>query len=256
MRKRMLVNVSWIVIVHLLIGSARVVQAEAPKPSKKNGASLPVSKEPNKPRPPVPHNEPLRISLVVRDSPYNRGAEECVLEGGTANTQPLTIAILAPQHTPVVQVSPALYWYVSENSRCPVGVTLINEQTNQVILDVTIPPPVAPGVHYLRLSDYQVQLVPGLKYAWSVALVHEQKEGNLVASVDIERSEMPADLRVKLTEANTKNVPALYEEAGFSYEALAALFDLTTQSPKDEQLRGQRAALLEKIGIKEVNHQP
>lgn len=200
--------------------------------------------------------EPLPIILVsVRDAPfsYPRGAEKCRESGETEAGNP-SLAILASQSIRTTQEAPTLYWYLSTATACRVEVTVIETQTGEVVVDATLMPPLPPGIHSVRLADYNQRLMPGRRYAWSVALVPEvnDRAKDIVVNAGLEYV-VPSDtLRAKLAQATISAMSSLYAEAGFSYDALTAILALTKETPNASGLREQRIALLEKIGIKEV----
>jgi len=47
-------------------------------------------------------------------------------------------------------------------------------------------------------------------------------------------------------------VPTLYAETGFWYDAMTAISELIQAAPNDSGFRAQRAALLEQVGLREA----
>ena len=47
-------------------------------------------------------------------------------------------------------------------------------------------------------------------------------------------------------------MPSIYAESGIWYDAIMAISELIEASPKDMNLRKQRAGLLEQVGLPEV----
>lgn len=197
--------------------------------------------------------EPLQISLLVRDSPYQRGAEKCKVSSETGARDPF-LAILASQTTRTAQKAPSLYWYLSQATACRVEATLVETQTGQTLVDVTLTPPLSSGIYSVRLADHDWSLAPGRRYAWSVSLVPEVEDRakDIIVSVDFEYVEPTNDLRARLAEATKSAIPSIYAEAGFYYDALAAILESTRETPNAAGLREQRKALLEKVGLQEI----
>jgi len=165
------------------------------------------------------------------------------------------LSVLAPDHTGLTaQDQPSLFWYVSNQTAHPVELTIIDDQTVQPLLALRIDVPVQPGVRHVRLSEHDIHFMLGKQYKWFVALVvdPDRRSKDVVAGGAIERVELPQALREKLAQAEKAEVPYLYAEAGFWYDALAAISDLIDAAPDDPVLRKQRASLLEQVDLPEI----
>lgn len=197
--------------------------------------------------------EPLQISLLVRDSPYQRGAEKCRVSTETGASGP-SLAILASQTTQTTREAPPLYWYLSQATTCRVEITLIETQTGQTLADITLMPPLLPGVHSVRLVKRGQHLALGSRYAWSVSLVPDidDRAKDIVVSVDLEYVKLPDTLRARLAGVTSLAMSSIYAEAGFYYDALVTVLELTKEAPNTLELRKQRIALLEKVGLQET----
>jgi len=192
--------------------------------------------------------------------PPLRGAPATRVGGGTRNTgsKILTLSALAPNEAGfTVSDKPTLYWYLSESLDTPVELTItptgkLHEATPPV-LEITLKPPVARGVHALRLGDHGVVLKPGVEYQWFVAVISNpaQRSNDVVAGGSIIRmadSPIPAQLR-QVPQARWH---AVYAEGGVWYDAIDQLSRSISARPADRQLRQQRAALLEQVGLPEA----
>jgi len=201
-----------------------------------------------------PAAEPLKISLVVRDSPYQRGAEKCRASGEPEAGAP-SLAILASRTFQTVQETPFLYWYLSQATACRIEVTLIEMQSGEAIIDAAFIPPLSAGIY--SVTDYKHPLKPGSRYIWSVSLVPEvdDRAKDIVVSVDLEYIEPPGALRAGLARATRLTVPTIFAEAGFHYDALTAALALTREAPNAPGVREQRRALLAEVGIQESSHE-
>jgi hypothetical protein len=191
--------------------------------------------------------------------PPLRGAPGGRVGGGTRGTgaeQAFVLSVLAPNHTGLtVSEQPALFWFISKPSSYPVELTFVDPQKTEPLIEQRLDPPVAAGIHKVRLSDHGIRLAPGVPYQWYVAVVPDtaRRSKDILAGGTIERIASPADLAAKLSSAPKTQVPSLYAQAGLWYDALGALGDLIDQAPQDGSLRDQRSALLRQVGLPGTN---
>jgi len=213
--------------------------------------------------PPQPEAEKATTGAAPTPTVYKpplRGAPATRVGGGTRNTgsKILTLSALAPNEAGyTVSDKPTLYWYLSESLDTPVELTItptgkLHEATPPV-LEITLKPPVARGVHALRLGDHGVVLKPGVEYQWFVAVISNpaQRSNDVVAGGSIIRladSAIPAQLQ-QVPQARWAGV---YAEGGVWYDAIDQLSRSISATPADRQLRQQRAALLEQVGLPEA----
>src|SRR5262245_28430005 len=164
-----------------------------------------------------------------------------------------TLAVLAPKdHTGLTgQAQPVLYWYLSQEARHPVEIILTDRQSVKPLLVIHLDPPLQPGMQRVRLADYNMHLVPGVLYKWSVSLIIDatQRSHDVLMAGTIERIELPNDLGGQLVHANTMTSARLYATAGLWYDTIAALSALIDATPQDTGLRQQRAMVLEQEGL-------
>jgi hypothetical protein len=164
-----------------------------------------------------------------------------------------TLAVLAPQaHTGLtVQEQPVLYWYLSQETRHPVEIILTDQQRVKPLLAMRLNPPLQPGMQRVRLADYNVRLIPGVLYTWSVALIRDaaQRSYDVMTAGTIERVALPEALQGQLVHANTMTAARLYATEGLWYDTIAALSELIDARPQDIALRQQRATVLEQEGL-------
>ena len=183
-------------------------------------------------------------STAVSYKPPLRGAPATRVGGGTRSVgaQALTVNVLAPNETGfTTRDKPTVYWYVSESLNTPVELTLTTTEPLKdavpTALELTLQPPIAKGVHALRLGDHGVTLKPGVEYQWFVAVVGNpaQRSNDVVAGGGIKRI-----------------APAEAAADGVWYDALDRLSQQISANPADARLRQQRAALLEQVGLREA----
>jgi hypothetical protein len=173
-----------------------------------------------------------------------RGGPATRVGGGTRSVgaSPLTLSVLAPNETGLTtRANPTVYWYVSEPLNNPVELTLTStEPLKDAVppaLELTLQPPIAKGVHALRLGDHGVTLKPGVEYQWFVAVVVNpaQRSNDVVSGGGIKRI------------AGAEAV-----QDGAWYDAIDQLSREISANPADARLRQQRAALLEQAGLREA----
>jgi hypothetical protein len=166
------------------------------------------------------------------------------------------LSVLAPDHSGLtVSEQPSLYWFISTGTSAPVELTVTDPNAAQPLLELRIPPPVKAGVHRLRLTDHGVKLAPGIAYRWYVSVVSEsgRRSRDVLAGGTIERADGPPGLGARVSQASRSDLPFIYADAGFWYDALAAVSDLIEAKPEDVALRKQRAALMAQVGLPEIN---
>lgn len=201
---------------------------------------------------------PQPVSLPAPQyKPPLRGAPGGRVGGGTRGGEAdlPSPSVLAPEHVGLTgEEQPSLYWFLPKSTSLLVEVTVIEAQAIKPLLEMRLAAPLTPGVHRLRLGDHGVRLVPGVQYQWFVALVRDPdyRSKDILAGGGIERIELPEALRTRLLRAGKIELPNLYAEAGIWYDAVAAISDLIESRPDDPVLRGQRAALLDQVGLQEV----
>ena len=127
------------------------------------------------------------------------------------------LQVLAPQHTALTaQAQPVLYWYLTETNDQPVEINLIQQNSEQTLLQKHLPVGLTAGIQKIRLSDDSVTLQVGENYQWSVALVGPNglsREALVKATL---RYEFPkTDLALVEQKA----------EAGYWYDALQVLIE-------------------------------
>jgi Domain of Unknown Function (DUF928) len=187
-------------------------------------------------------------------NPPKRGAPGGRVGGGTRGIQRevFVLSVLAPDHSGfTTNEQPSLYWFISNATSLPVELTVMDPQGVQPILETRLPVPVTPGVHRIRLADYNVHLAPGAAYRWFVAVVPDadRRSKDIMAGGAIERVEMPEELKAKVAKAAKSDLPSLYGEAGLWYDTVAAISELIDAAPQDQALHKQRTALLSQVGL-------
>lgn len=188
--------------------------------------------------------------------PRERGRARHSAAGGTRTQSRrggLEVAVLAPADVALTtRAQPVLYWYVSESTDERIDITLTDDASIDPLLEMTVPPPVAAGIHALDLSAHGVSLEAGRTYRWNIAVVRDadRRSTDALAEGMIERTGTSPSLERSLAEASRRFAP--YALSGIWYDALAELRSALAANPDDRGLRRQEVALLEQIELPAV----
>jgi hypothetical protein len=156
-----------------------------------------------------------------------------------------TVLVLAPDHVGrTASASPTLYFFLDRDVDAPIEISVVDPNAIEPLAELTFSPPRTAGIHAVPLAGRGVALKPGVVYRWSAAIVRdaESRSGDVVASGAIERS----GAAPKPANADT------LAQAGFFYDALAAVSGEIDAHPGDARYRARRAALLEQVGLAKV----
>jgi hypothetical protein len=191
-------------------------------------------------------SEPAKASLMPMFKPTNLGAPMTRMGGATRSatgTVPRTEALVPEVAGHTLQAQPVLYFAL-------IGVDPINP-----MLEATLKGPFEPGIQRIQLADHGVKLLPGLDYQWFVRVIPnpDQRLYDRVVGGGIQRVEPSAELDAKLAAARQGDAHYALAEAGIWYDALDSLSVQIDASPENENLRAQRAALFDQVGLEDVN---
>lgn len=187
---------------------------------------------------------------AITYKPPLRGAPAGRVGGGTRGTdrESFQLMVLAPNHAgQTVSAQPTLYWYISKVTTYPVELTITERGAEKPLLEEVIKGPERGGIQAVRLADHGVALKKNTQYKWFVTLVtdsaYRSKDilaGGIITPVDAPES------------VAGKEDPYLYAQEGLWYDAFDALSERIEAEPGNTELRMERAALLEQVGLKEV----
>lgn len=175
---------------------------------------------------------------------------------GTNKSVPI-LSVLAPDHTGLtVREQPDLYWFASDVVTNPVELTLTLEKNDAPILEKRLPAPTKAGIQRVRLADYDVKLIPGERYNWSIALVLDPKRRSkdIIAVGAIERVERPNMSSATPASAPTSDAFYRFAADGLWYDAVMAISELIETAPSDLTFRKQRVELLNQVDLTEVGN--
>ncbi|MFZ4855835.1 MAG: DUF928 domain-containing protein [Desulfuromonadaceae bacterium] len=221
--------------------------AEDKKPRNKPAAgqvtAAPVVSSPAK----VVYKPPLRGTPAGRVGGGTRGATE---------RESFSLLVLAPDHIGyTVREQPCLYWYISKPTTLPVEVTVIERNGVKPALEKVIKGPEQGGIQSVCLADHGVTLRRDIQYKWFVGLVTDadQRSKDILAGGIISLIAPSPALTEKLKEdASGTTATSAYAEDGLWYDALDSISRMINAAPDRKDLRTQRNALLEQVGLAET----
>ena len=199
-----------------------------------SAASLVPTPSPGQAPPPSPAQGEAALAIPEYKPPA-RGAPGGRVGGASRGTvkatMPLpTIELLAPDGNAGQTTSPTpiLYFYVSQPITWPTQFTISAPLRPDPVIEVNIPAPQRAGVYAVRTADYRVQLQPGVLYTWSVSVILNPKapSRDIVASASLLRTASDPTLESTLHGAPPSRRAALFAQAGFWYDAVAAAADM------------------------------
>jgi len=190
--------------------------------------------------------------------PPLRGAPAGRIGGGTRGAterESFSLQVLAPDHVGyTTQEQPCLYWYISKTTTYPIEVTVTERQAVKPLVEKLLKAPEQAGIQSVCLAAHDARLRPNVPYKWFVTLVTdaEHRSKDILAGGIIEMVNAPETLSARLKSVESGRAPFIYAEEGFWYDALGAISRMIEASPKDADLRRQRASLLEQVGLSEA----
>jgi hypothetical protein len=190
--------------------------------------------------------------------PTNVGAPITRLGGATRSTTgpvPRTEALVPEQAGHTLQAQPILYWYLAAKTDDRIDFALIGVDPINPILETTLEGPFEPGIQRIRMANYGVTLQPGLEYQWFVRVIPnpDQRLYDRIVGGGIQRLDPSVELKAKLAAAPQGDTHYVLAEAGIWYDALDSLSVQIEAARQNENLRAQRAALLNQVGLDDLN---
>jgi hypothetical protein len=191
-------------------------------------------------------------SLIAYVPPL-RAAPRMRVGGGTrsATSALPKLAALTPAHQgQTIKTAPSVYWFLSERTTQPIELTVSDPESDEAVLDVTLPGPHAAGIHGVDLAARGVRLSRARTYQWFVVILVEDVVGGDVMSGGAIRRVAPSEeLEDELRRAGAAGAAHVYAKHGIWYDALAEISARIDSAPGDAWLREQRVGLLEQVGL-------
>lgn len=231
----------------LLLSFAEETAGEKEKSGKatsEKGKEAKVSDEKEETRPLVPYIPPRRKlpAPAIRTSGGTRGIGSDLLD----------VTLLVPDHVALtLEAQPTFYWELSQKTSARIHLTVIDEESVEPLLAVSVGGSADAGIHALHLADYENRLEVGKTYEWSIVVVPnpDRRELDKVARAFIARVAADEPLRAALAEADRRTRPRVLARNGIWYDAFACLSEAIAADPTDRTLRAERASLLEQVGL-------
>jgi hypothetical protein len=188
----------------------------------------------------------------------NLGSPKTRLGGATRGSDggiPRTEALVTEEAGQTLKAQPVVYWYLSKETDLRIDFTLIGLDPIKPLLEITLEGDFKPGIQQVRLADYDATLEEGVSYQWFVVVVPhpEQRLHDRTIGGGIERLSASTELQSKLDAAPPADAYFILAEAGVWYDALDSLSQQISASPSDKGLVAQRAALLDQVGLGQLN---
>jgi hypothetical protein len=201
--------------------------------------------------------KPAKAAAMPMFKPTNLGAPMTRLGGATRSATgsvPRAEALVPEIAGHTLQAQPVLYWYLAGKTDERIDFALIGVDPINPIREITLEGPFEPGIQRIRLADHAITLQPNLEYQWFVRVIPnpDQRLYDRVIGGGIQRLEASAELDAKLAAAKQGESHYVLAEAGIWYDALDSLSVQIDAAPKNENLRAQRAALFDQVGLENV----
>jgi hypothetical protein len=222
----------------LLVPEGMAADEKAKQPQPATVAKAPEAKPVYKP--------PLRGAPAGRVGGGTRGATE---------RESFSLLVLAPDHVGyTAKEQPCLYWFISKPTSYPLEITITERKAVKPLFEKVLTGSGKAGIQSICLAEHGISLKKNVQYKWFVTLVtdSQQRSRDILAGGIIELIDPPATLASKLSGAGSSQSATVYAEEGFWYDALAAISQSIDAMPEDSELRRQRAALLEQVGLVEI----
>lgn len=175
--------------------------------------------------------------------------------GATSGAIPSLVALSTENVGKTNTAQPTLLWSVSKTIKKPFKFTLIYTELSRASDPVkeVILKDVVDGIQSIDLASYGVTLQPNVEYEWSISIIMGEKEGSGDISATGSIMYVPnKELSAAVAKADEKQLPTLYQKAGYWYDAMAELSKLVAKHPEDASLRQQRSTLLQQVNLDKV----
>jgi hypothetical protein len=193
--------------------------------------------------------------------------------------QPVTVTALLPKNNEgelakkaeieienTVAGRPTFFIHVSQTSAQEAEFILINKKIGEdnngqavydedkYIIDQIVALPKNPGIVSISLPADAAALEVGQLYFWAFQVICDPTDRNKDVMVEgaVQRIELDSTLANQLQQAEPRDRPALYADAGIWTDAVSTLFDLRKANPNDAQLRQDWEDLLKSVGLDTV----
>ncbi|KOR36291.1 MULTISPECIES: DUF928 domain-containing protein [Planktothricoides] len=212
-------------------------------------------------------------------NPPNKGAPKRTADAGArgpclvyGQAQPVTLLIPNYQsNDPTVTIAastvsdyPTLLWYVPQVPGLKyVGLTLIEEQTEEIIYQTTVPVPPESGIMRFKLPSSEPPLKVGHWYEWFLSVSSSENSEAIFNSACYANAyigRLPLNSRQQEELSNAANNPQalwnFYTKEVIWYDALATLDQMRRQNLENEKINQTWQALLAFSGLADLSAYP
>lgn len=208
-------------------------------------------------------NPPLMIAMAtpIYHAPPGSSATRVPRSGIRGTDSGPGLIAVAPLHVGRTSVEqPALYWYLTElpEGEATLEFTMADADSPEPLVQATLVSPTRAGLQRIDLTALGVRLPLSVEYRWAVALRldPDRPSRDPLALGWIERGATPEPVAARLEAAGPAEIPFIYAEAGFWYDAVATLSDLIERHPENASLMRARAELFKQGGLELVATPP
>jgi hypothetical protein len=152
---------------------------------------------------------------------------------------------------------PTFFIHVSQTS-APEAEFIIQKKISatedEIVYEQNVALPETPGIVSISLPADAEALEVGQSYYWAFQVICDPTEylKNVVVEGAVQRIGLDSTLANQLQQAEPRDRPALYADAGIWTDAVSTLFDLRKANPNDAQLRQDWEDLLKSVGLDTV----
>jgi hypothetical protein len=252
-------------VVDEVVPAPETLAEVAPPPVTKVAVAPAPAEEEMSPLAEVPEEEPAQRVIVLAMAsldppsyakpPWGVSPARVNVQSRRNRADLPVLRALVPDHTALtLRESPVLYWFTSKRTERRLDLTVVDEDSIDPVLEVTLDTPVEAGIHAVDLSEHGVKLATGVAYKWFVSLSvdDERSTHDLVSGGVIERIEPAETLQRELDAADPAERGHTLAANGIWYDALDLISGWIERDPGETRLREQRTALLQQVGLPEV----
>lgn len=149
-----------------------------------------------------------------------------------------------------VEAHPTFFVYLPNMGVATGEFVVWSEDQSNILTEQRIPLPQEAGVIPVRVPE-ALTLETGITYYWTLEVLcnEDDRSRNAVVEGLVQRIEPETTLLSQLNQAQPRDRPSLYANAGYWYETLASLAKLRYDNPADVTLQADWESLLESVNL-------
>ena len=157
-----------------------------------------------------------------------------------------------------VTADPTLFFYVPSRGITAETIEFILKDNNEnTRYQTTLPVPKDPGIISLKIPR-SAKLQLGNSYRWTFSLICQtrSRDDDIYVNGIIQRVGLTPELTAQLAEAESREIPTIYANAGIWHETLSSLAQLRQDNPQDQALTDDWVRMLESVGLGDIAEEP